>query len=221
VPQPVKTFDEVKPQEALKKEADAAGPARADKSLADEKDASPAAQPKAQTAQATGLGGFVGREQGAANRVVPAPPPAPSAAATRSIARAGTVGDLTKSQFAFDYTLLRESVTVRPLAAGFLQVTAVATGGRQTILHPATRMEAGTTAIVAIPRGSTVLTLEFSATLPARDAVSSLASAEAVTVRGAQKALSEKAPVSKQKSGRVEEPVATSDSRLSITLAVP
>jgi len=62
--------------------------------------------------------------------------------------------------------------------------------------------------------------LDFFATPPVRDAVS--ATAEAVTVRPlAKKALAQKAPVSKQKAGHVEEAVGASDARASITLEVP
>jgi hypothetical protein len=117
---------------------------------------------------------------------------------------------------------------VRPLATGFLLVTARSTGGQQVVVQPALRLEAGTSVSIAIPGGSTTLTVEFSKP-PTRDLANNLVSTESVTVQAAAQTISVEPPtvskeastVSKEKVGRVEEPLAGSESRVSITLAVP
>jgi hypothetical protein len=159
----------------------------------------------------------VGREQqlAAANSAPPSP-----TTASRAAAPAAAGGLLARPRFAFDYTIRRDSLTVRPLAAGFLQVTAQTSSGQQLVLQPASRLESGTSVSIAIPAGSATLTVEFSAKAASRDLVNSVASRYSATVQKAAKAPA-KASVSKEKTGHVEEPLPAVDPSVSIILAVP
>ncbi len=204
------------PQQALKKEesakTDSLGPSLADKAVADEKDVRPPVTQAAQSQVPSGIG----REQqlAAANSAAPTP-----TAALRSAPPASAGGLLARPRFAFDYTIRRDSLTVRPLAAGFLQVTAQTSTGQQLVLQSASRLESGTSVSIAIPTGSATLTVEFSANAAARNLVKSLASRDAVTEQKAR--ASAKASISKEKTGHVEEPLPAADPSVSIVLAVP
>jgi hypothetical protein len=211
------------PPQALKKEeaakTDSLGPTLADKALPaenalkDEKDARPAVQPVTQAVQSQVPSGVGGREQqlAATNSAVRGTPAAPRAAGQ-------LFGGSVQPRLGFDYTLRRDNLIVRPLATGFLLVTALSSSGRQVVLQPAARFESGTSVNLAVPAGSVTLTVELSAQAPARDLVNSFSSNETVTVQRAAKAVS-KAQVTNAKDGRVEEPPSTG--RASITLAVP
>jgi hypothetical protein len=112
---------------------------------------------------------------------------------------------------------------VRPLATGFLVVTDLLTSGQRVTLQPALRLEAGTSVSFAVPGGSIMLTVEFSAKAPAQDVVNSLAIGNIAGIGGTtQTAPKEKeAPISTEKAGRVEESPPTPEPHVSVTLAVP
>lgn len=218
-PQPVAA-----PEQALKKEenvkTDAVGPALSDKVSTEEKDVTVAAQAKTQIAQSQVPSGILREQQlAAANNPAPRTPAAPRVSPAASVA-----GLLAQPRFAFDYTLRRDSLNVRPLATGFLLVTAVATGGRQVVLQPASRLEAGSSVNIAVPAGSTTLTVDFSAKPPAGGSVNGIATTGAFggRQRAAKVAAKDADAAPKDlKTGRVEEPLPTSDPRVSITLTVP
>jgi len=218
-PQPVAA-----PQQALKKEedvkADARGPALADKVSTEQKDVTVTAeQAKTQTVQSQVPSGLAREQQlSAANNPAVRAQAAPRVAPAASIA-----GLLAQPRFAFDYTLGRDNLNVRPLATGFLQVTAVATDGRQVVLQPISRLEAGGSVNIAVPVGSTTLTVDFSAKPLAGSALNGIAAGAAFggRQRAAKIASKDSVAASKQKTGRVEEPLPAPDPHVSITLRVP
>lgn len=233
--------------------SDAARPAQGERGAAakaaDEKDTAP--QSKAQTAQAAEsvtvqtetaelqtqalpvqqVPSGLARQQAAAPKAAPAPPPAVAA-------NNGAIGGLTASRlaglaarpaptrFAFDYTIRRDSLTVNPRAAGYLQVTAAVSGGQQVVLQQPSRQEAGTSVTMPIPAGSLNLTIEFSASPPIQDVAASLDNLQNSRFREKTAVVRANAPatpaaISKEKTGHLEEQTATPVSRLSITVAVP
>jgi hypothetical protein len=234
-------LDTVGPAQAERSAADkqstadqeAAGKLTADKSIGDkstkdEKDAAPPRpQPQAQSVQVQAAPSGFGRQQQAAESGIAgaAPPPvatnglgitAPALRAGRPASLAGKVG---ATRFAFDYTIRRDSLTVSPLAAGFLQVTAATPGGQQVIVQSSSRQEAGTSVTLPVPAGSLNLTIEFSSRPAVQNLATSLGNLQ--TSRFREKAASPAAGISKGKTGHVEEPTPTTDPRLSIIVAVP
>lgn len=206
-------------QPALKKEeaakTDSLGPAASDKALTDQKDARPPVQAMTQAGQSQVPSGVGIREQqlAATNSAAPTAAAAPRAAAPASLAGSS------KPRLAFDYTLRRDNLTVRPLATGFLLVTAFSSGGREVVLQPASRLESGTSVSIGVPAGSTTVTATLSPNAPTRDvAADRLAGTGALTMQRAAKAVS-KSSVSKEVNGRAEESPA--DRSASVTLAVP
>jgi hypothetical protein len=178
-----------------------------DAEVAEVREARPPVQTQAQVNQTQVPSGLGGREQQlAAERAAAG---APAAARLRSASVGGFVA---QSRVAFDYTIGRDNLTVRPLAAGFLQVT-VLPGGLQAGLRPFTRVDPGTPVSIAIPAGSATVTVELSANDPT--ALDSLSNAQSVVTQKAAK-MAPKAKVSQTKAGHVED-----TGFASITLAVP
>jgi hypothetical protein len=228
--------DTVAPAQAEKSAIDkqaadqeAAGKLTAGKSTKDEKDAAPPRpQPQAQSVQVQSAPSSIGRQQQAAqSAAVAAPPPPPlvtnglgitaPALRGRPAALAGNVG---RARFAFDYTIRHDSLTVTPLAPGFLQVTAATPGGQQVMIQSPSRHEAGTSVTLPVPAGSLNLTIEFSSRPVVQDLAASLDNLQNSRFR-AKTASPAVAPViSRDKTGHVEEQTPTADP-LSITVAVP
>jgi hypothetical protein len=138
----------------------------------------------------------------------PAPPPAP--------------------RFAFDYALAKESLTVTPLAAGFLTVTGSTGTGPQSVLQPPAKLDAGSRTSIAVPPGIKTLTVQFSSKPSLVGAVggfginSAFANVQSLPV--APRAAAGKAASAGNKDeqkGRVEQTQPSADPSLSITLQVP
>jgi hypothetical protein len=222
----------LKKEESNKADAVAAEPVdklSREKLSRDEKDSSLSVQAPGQAptqAAQQAPSGITRQQLGATNGAVsgaPASPFVPPPAAARAARAVG--GRLAPTRVAFDYTLQRDSVSVSPLATGFLAVTAVSTNGQRLVVQPASRSVAGTTVTIAIPSGLATVTLDFFEA-PTRAPVNSLGTTtESVTVTAAAPLLDtvtvKEAPVAKQKNGRVDAPAAGSDSHATITLAVP
>jgi hypothetical protein len=227
-------LDTIGPAVADKQAADqqaAEKSAAAEKSVKDEKDvAPPRPQPPAQAVQVQATPSAVGhlQQQNAEGVTVAAAPlavttnsPGTTAPALRGARSATAARKAGATRFAFDYSIRHDSLTVNPLAAGFLQVTAATPGGQQIVLQAPSRQEAGTSVTFPVPAGSLTLTIEFSSRPAVQNLAASLESLQNSRFR--QKAASPAvAPaISNEKTGHVEAPTATANPGLSITVPVP